>query len=374
VKYQKSQIQTDLYIFLSIIGILLIVGSLFIYSASSIYALETSGSSHYFVKRQVIGIILGLILLCCAAIVPLKTIKKLSPILFFSSLLLTAATLLPQFARHIHGSSRWMSLGGLTFQPSEMLKISLLLYLGYFLDKKSNKDQSFMKSFLPLIVILGTPSLILLKQPDFGFTVTLITTAIMLLFIAQFQIKRLLIGSLLLIPGAIALVVMYPYRLQRVLTFLNPWQDPQGKGFQIIQSLIAIGSGGVWGTGIAHSKQKFFYLPMQHTDFIFSIIAEETGFVGAVSLIVLYALFLYFGLRIGCQLSSRFSMFSTLGFVILISLQAVINIMVATGLAPTKGLGLPFISYGNTALVMNLCMLGIIINMVRQERLHTEKL
>jgi cell division protein FtsW len=160
------------------------------------------------------------------------------------------------------------------------------------------------------------------------------------------------------------LIAIRPYRMKRFLTFLNPWEDPQGAGFQIIQSLIAIGSGHWGGTGIAHSKQKFFYLPMQHTDFIFSIIAEESGFIGCFFLISLYMLLLYFGIRIAMQLPTVFAQLTVIGYTTLISLQTIINMAVATGLVPTKGIGLPFISYGNTALVCNLLMVSIITNIV----------
>jgi cell division protein FtsW len=187
-------------------------------------------------------------------------------------------------------------------------------------------------------------------------------------FITQQSLKYILITLTALIPAALALVVFKPYRLKRILTFLDPWSDPQGAGFQIIQSLIAIGSGGFWGLGISQSKQKFFYLPMQHTDFIFAIIAEETGLFGSSILLILYILFLYFGIRIFRQLTDNFSALATFGFIILITLQTVINLAVATGLAPTKGIGMPFVSYGNTALICNMAMLGLILNMIHSQK------
>ncbi|MDP3888956.1 MAG: putative lipid II flippase FtsW [bacterium] len=366
----KQQIRTDLNIFLLIVAILLLIGSVFIFSASSIYALEKFDSSSYFVKRQLVGIIIGLIALFVVSNIPLLYIKKYTPLFFFGSVALTALTLLSQVAHQVHGSSRWLTLFGFTFQPGELLKVTLFLYLAYFLEKKIYASSSLLHSGLPLLIILGLPSIILLKQPDFGFTVTLLVTAITLFFIARFQLRRLLVGIICMIPLCIGLIALYPYRVQRILTFLNPWKDPQGAGFQIIQSLIAIGSGGIWGIGIAHSKQKFFYLPMVHTDFIFSIIAEETGFLGTTFLLLLYILFLYFGLRIACNVKDTFTIFTILGFTILTSLQAIISIAVATGLAPTKGIGLPFVSYGNTSLVVNLIMVGIIINMVRSSTIE----
>lgn len=364
--YQKST--TDIKLLLLTVGALIVVGFLAIYSSSSVYALEHCGSATYYVRRQALGILLGLIAFAFARMLPLPFIKKCTPYFFFGMLGLTALTMVPHFAQSIHGSSRWIHLAGISFQPSELLKIAFIMYLAYFLAKRSTHAPSFIHGYVPFIVILGATSVILLKQPDFGLTVTLAATAFAILFIAKFQPKHIMFTFVALIPLAIGLVALKPYRLQRILTFLNPWADPQGAGFQIIQSLIAIGSGSFWGLGVGHSKQKFFYLPMQHTDFIFSIFAEETGFVGSLILIFLFGAFTYLGLRIASKLTDPFSLFATLGFVIFTSLQAIINLAVTTGLVPTKGIGLPFISYGNTSLVCSFCMLGLIINMAHENR------
>ena len=360
----KKNSKTDLNIFLFTISALIIIGLVFIYSSSSVYALEKFGSPHYFVKKQFFGLILGLIGLTAAFLFPLHLIKKLTPYIFFVTLGLTSITLVKGLSQKIHGSSRWIKICGFGFQPSEMLKLALILYIAYFISKKGDTVRSFFNGYLPVMIILGAISLILLAQPDFGLTVTLVTTTFMMLFIATFRSSHLLLTLFAMVPTAVYLVILKPYRLKRILTFLNPWSDPQGSGFQIIQSLIAIGSGSFYGVGIANSKQKFFYLPMQHTDFIFSIIAEETGFMGSLLIITLFILFAYFGMKIALQLTDKFGTFVLLGFVILISLQAIINLSVATGLAPTKGIGLPFVSYGNTSLVCSLAMVGLIINIV----------
>ncbi len=364
----KKQLSLDLRAFLLITSALIILGFIFIYSASSVYALERLGSSSYYVKKQFWGLLLGVLGLIVARALPLPFIKKASPYLFFGSFILTALTLVPGFSVHIHGSSRWLNLMGIVFQPSDMLKMAFLIYAAFLIEKKELRLSSHKSGFIPILALLGLVCLVLLKQPDFGLTVTLAVTTLSLLFIANMSMRYLLFLAAGLLPLAIALIFYKPYRLHRILTFLNPWADPQGAGFQIIQSLIAIGSGSAWGLGITHSQQKFFYLPMQHTDFIFSIIAEETGFFGTFLLISLFVLFLYKGLRIAWQLPDIFSLFVTLGFVILTSLQAIINIAVASGLAPTKGIGLPFISYGNTGLVCSICMVGLIINCVSQAK------
>lgn len=357
-----SEKQSSLIIFITSAFIFVFIGLVFIYSSSSVYALEKFGSAHYFVKKQLIGLLFGLIGLAIGRALPLSYLKKGAPYIFLAALLLSIAPLLPRLGQSINGSSRWITIAGISFQPSESLKMAFILYIAYLLTKKQSRLQSIFYGYLPLLCVVGVTSLVLLKQPDFGQTVTLCITAFALFFIAHCNPKHLLSTISTLIPAALFLIYIKPYRLKRILTFLNPWDDPQGAGFQIIQSLIAIGSGNFTGLGIAQSKQKFFYLPMQHTDFIFSIIAEETGLLGSFLLISLYIIFLYAGLKVALSTTDPFCFYTIGGFVILTSLQTIINIFVATGLMPTKGLGLPFISYGNSALMCNLAMLGVIIN------------
>jgi cell division protein FtsW len=365
---KKLPLYSDLHVFLTIVATLILIGCLFIYSSSSVYALETFGSSLFFVKRQCIGLCVGLFALCIGRMIPIATIKKMSPLLFLGSLFLVFLTLLPSFSRTIHGSSRWLTIAGFSFQPSELLKITLLFYVARFLEKKTNQGTLSLKKLIPFAFVIGVMCIILLKQPDFGMTVTLLLTTIILFFVAHANLKHILITVIGLAVSALFLIILKPYRLQRIITFLDPWQDPKGAGFQIIQSLIAIGSGKWIGTGIAHSRQKFFYLPMQHTDFIFSIIAEETGFIGSLFLMTLFILLLYFGIRIAHQLHNTFNTLVVLGFMIVIHLQTIMNLAVTTGLAPTKGVGLPFISYGNTSFVCYLFMIGVIINMVHETK------
>jgi len=358
--------KTGLGPFLLITLILATLGLVFIYSASSVFALEHYGNEAYFVYKQLVGLGLGLIGFIMACLIPGKMIKNLSPYLYLTTLVLTALTLLPRFALHINGSSRWLKLGGCGVQPSEFLKLAFIIYVAYLLVQKKHQKRSFWNSFVPLFLIFGITALVLLRQPDFGLTVVLSLTLFALLVIARVSSEYLWAAVAGFMPIVGLLIWFKPYRLKRILTFLDPWSDPQGAGFQIIQSLIAVGSGGVWGLGISCSKQKFFYLPMQHTDFIFAIIAEEIGFVGSVAIISLYILWLYFGIKLAWSMQDEFATFLTLGFVILISMQAMINLGVVTGLLPTKGVGLPFISYGCSSLVANLAMLGVIFSLARR--------
>ncbi len=353
------------WLFAGSIIALIIYGLVFIYSASSVYALERLGNAHYYAQKHIIGLILGISSFVFTIFLPLDFIKKITPYGFLLSICLTALTMVSAITRTIHGSSRWLKIGAFAFQPSELLKFAFILYLAYFFSKKASNKATLTALYIPFLCILGITSLVLLMQPDFGLTITLCATGILLAFIAGVQTKHLTTTLALVMPILLFLIYLKPYRIKRILTFMNPWADPQGSGFQIIQSFIAIGSGKLWGIGIGQSKQKFFYLPMQHTDFILAIIAEETGFVGSVLVILLFIFFLYAGLQLALSKRDLFARYSICGFVLLLSLQAVINIAVATGLVPTKGIGLPFISYGNSSLVCTLAMLGIIVRMIK---------
>jgi len=359
----------DLRALLAIAAVLTLLGLIFIYSSSSVYALERFGSPHYFLRKQLIYLIPSFIAFLCFAAVPIALFRRFAPFLFLGSLGLTVLTFVPSLGFKMHGSYRWLRIAGVSVQPSEVLKLFLIVYIGFFIERKRKYVASLLHSYLPFLIILGVTFFVLLKQPDFGSVVTLLVTSFILLFVADFKMMYLLVTIASAIPIGIVLIFSQTYRLNRILIFLNPWSDPRGRGFQIIQSLIAIGSGSIWGLGISNSKQKFFYLPMQHTDFIFPIIAEETGFVGASIIVLLFFLFSYFGIRVAMQMTSMFGLFTTLGFVVLISVQAVINLMVTTGLLPTKGLGLPFVSYGGTALLCVWAMMGLIANFVRCERI-----
>ena len=362
----KNTLLKDMRILVIITFLLSIIGCIFIYSSSSVYALEKCGSANYFVIKQIIGFIIGCMGLVAIQFVPASLIKKLCPLALLLTMALTGLTFISFFARRIHGASRWISLGGIAFQPSEFLKMALILYVSYIMAKKDWSQASCMRDYVPLLLVISIPCSLILAQPDFGLTVTLALTIFMMFFLASFRLQHLSLSLLVLIPAAISLMLLKPYRLKRILVFLNPWEDPLGSGFQIIQSLIAVGSGHLWGLGIGNSRQKFFYLPMQHTDFIFSVMAEEVGFAGTTIIICLYILLLYYGLRISWHIKDKFSSLVIAGFSMVTSLQAIINIAVTTGLVPTKGIGLPFVSYGNTSLVCNLLMVGIVINLVRE--------
>jgi cell division protein FtsW len=362
---QEQRLTRDIRMFVSMASCLIVVGLIFIYSSSSVFALEKYGNAAYFLNKQLIYLGLGIVGFCVLRLIPVDWLKRRASYLFLGTIVLTALTLVPFFALRVHGSNRWLSFAGFAFQPSEFLKLTLFIYLGLIFSRKQNRLKSFTATYLPCLMVLGGVSLLLLLQPDFGSVVTIFCTAFAMFFVAEFNYWHLLVTGLLSLPVTLYLIFAKSYRLQRILVFMDPWSDPQGRGFQVIQSLIAVGSGGLWGLGIGQSKQKFFYLPMQHTDFIFSIVAEEVGFVGSFLLVAMFLGLCFYGFRVVTQLHDSFAFFTSLAFVVFITLQAVINFMVVLGLLPTKGLGLPFVSYGGTALIAYCCMVGLMVNFAK---------
>lgn len=357
----------DFHMLCWIIVALMLIGLVFVYSSSSVYALAYAHDAAFFLKKQALGLVLGVIAALLCSRIGVDGWYRLAPWTFLGSLLLTVLTLVPGLAFRVHGSARWIRIAGFVFQPSEILKWSVVLFIAYILARKETMLKTVWRRYVPILIAVGAACLVLLKQPDFGLSVTIAATVLCLLFIAYPDWKYVAGLLLAAVPLAGLLIYLEPYRVKRILTFLNPWQDPQGAGFQVIQSLIAIGSGGIFGVGISQSRQKFFYLPMQHTDFIFSIIAEETGFLGSCVVIALFLLLLLKGLQLSWHLCQPFARYVVQGFTILVSVQAVINIAVAVGLFPTKGIGLPFVSYGNSSLLCSMAMVGIIAGCVRSE-------
>ena len=346
--------------------ILVLIGCIFIYSSSSIFALESHGAAHYFVTRQLAAAAASFVLMIIIAHIPLSLIQTVTPWGFaFSLLVMSIPFTLPSHARIVHGSARWITIMGTSLQPIEFTRVIFILMLAFIMAKPTFAHQSFWRSIASIATVTGPLVVLLLLQPDFGQAFLCTVTALLMFTMIQQDLKHMVTLLGFGLCGTILLVIMKPYRLRRFLTFLHPWKDPQGAGFQIIQSLIAIGSGGITGIGIGQSRQKFFYLPMQHTDFIFSIIAEETGLWGTCLLIILYAIILYCGVYLSWHASNPFAQLAIFGHTTCLSLQAIIYLAVATGLAPTKGIGLPFVSYGMSSLIAHGCMLGIIIACVR---------
>ncbi len=348
--------------------ILIGFGLVAIYSTSAIFAEERFGDGLFFLERQLLWVLLGLVVMLIAWRIKYKWIRVLSNPLLFLTFTLLVLVLLPQFGREAGGAQRWLRIGGgFSFQPSELAKLALLIYLADYLVRKQDRLKSFSRGFLPPLLMVGGIAGLIFLQPDMGTGVFLGMISFFLLFIAGVKIIHLTGLALFFLSVFYFLVITADYRLRRILTFFDPGKDPLGAGFQLAQSFLALGSGGIRGVGLGESRQKLFYLPAAHTDFIFSIVGEELGFLGTVSLIILFLVFLWAGMRIASRASDLFGYLLGAGITLTIVLQAIINMGVATGTLPTTGIPLPFISFGGSSLLFSLAGVGLLLNISRQK-------
>ncbi len=341
------------------------LGVVMVFSSSSIMAVRDYGDSLYFLKRQGAYALLGFAAMALLMRIDLEILRKAAwPVLGVCALLLLAV-LIPGVGKNVGGAARWIKIAGFTFQPAEFVKIGLVLFLAHSLARKQEKVKSFRFGFLPYVLILSVLIGLLLAQPDLGSALTLGVVAIAMLLVAGTRLSYLASIGLIALPFLYFMVMNVDYRRRRILAFLNPWEDPSNTGFQIIQSWIAFGSGGALGQGLGESKQKLFFLPEAHTDFIFSVIGEELGFIGVVVIAAMFMLLISRGLRTSINAPNEFSCFLAFGVTLLIGMQAFVNMAVVLGMVPTKGLALPFISYGGTSLVTTLAAIGLLLNVSR---------
>ena len=345
--------------------ILICIGIVMIYSASSIYACERYKDGFFFLKRHISFLIIGVFLTFLVMGVDYRKFRRFARPLLILSLSLLVLVLIPGIGREVSGARRWFRFKFISFQPSELAGLSMVIYIADFITRKGKVIKQFLKGFLPPICILGAYALLILMQPDLGTALAVGLVVFIMLFVAGVRVSYLLSMVLVSLPILYILIFSVPYRRMRILAFLNPWLDPKGSGFQIIQSQIALGSGGIFGVGLGHSKQKLFYLPAAHTDFIFSIIGEELGLLGTLGVIILFIIFIQQGLKVIKNATEKFGYFLALGIVLMISLKCIINIGVSCGLLPTKGLPLPFISYGGSSFIFDIVSVGILINIAR---------
>jgi cell division protein FtsW len=284
------------------------------------------------------------------------------------ALLGLALVLIPGLGHKVSGARRWFRFGWLSIQPSEVAQLAVIVYLSDLLTRKRGQLQNWIYGVLPPVIVLGATLGLILLEPDLGTAVALGLVALGLLFIAGIPPKVVAAMGLSAIPAVIGLILIKPYRVRRILAYLNPWADPEGAGFQLIQSLVALGSGGLFGLGLGESRQKLFYLPAAHTDFIFAVIGEELGFVGVSMVLILLWLLVWYGLRIALCSPEPFGVFTGIGIALLLALEALVHIGVTAGAIPTKGLPFPFISYGGTALIVNLVSVALLLNLSRTPR------
>jgi len=338
------------------------IGIVMVYSASSALALKKYGTDFYFLKKQALFALIGLLVLVVCKHVPYKIYRHLTYPLLLVSILFLVALQVSGLTHSAGGSARWLRFGGFTFQPSEFARFALIIYLAYSLSKKMADIKDFYIGFLPHVIVLGVFTLLIFIQPDFGSIVILGMITWIMMFIGGVRILHLATSLILLLPLAYVFLTRADYRVSRLVSFLNPWQYPTNEGYQIIHSFMAFGTGGIWGAGIGKGYQKLFYLPEPHTDFIFSVIGEELGLIGVLFILFLYFMILWRGIHIAKNAKDMFGTFMAIGFTAAITLQACINMCVTLGLLPTKGLTLPFLSYGGTSLLINMACVGILMN------------
>jgi len=358
------------YILLGILLILLILGILVLYSVSAPISQERFGGSFYYLKRQILlGFLPGIILCFFFSKIPLVYLKKIIPFLFFVNLVLLGMVFLPKIGVSIGGASRWISLGSISLQPSEFLKISFIIYLAAWLTKNENfqvkKQKESLNEKLRIIaflIIIGIVVCLLIFQPDFSTMVIIVAIALLMFFSAKTPFWATALILLFILGSFILLLQFAPYRLARIKVFLNPEIDPLGIGYQLSQSLIAVGSGGISGLGLGMSHQKLGFLPHPLADSIFAVFAEETGLIGSLILILLFLVFFWRGIEISKNSQGEFSQLAALGISSWIILQAFWHIGSLIGLLPLSGIPLPFISYGASHLVTELSGVGILLN------------
>jgi cell division protein FtsW len=369
----KEKGSPDFAMFLLVL-ILVTTGLIMVYSASAILAHDRYGSSYYFFARQLIWVLVGGGLMWVVSRMDLENLRALAIPGLILSLFLMVLVCVPGIGKTVGGAQRWFRLGPFSFQPSEVLKLAMVFYLADSLDRRRNALSQF-SGIIPYLVLLGISMILLEKQHDFGTAVLLAAVTLLLLFLTGLRWAFFLIPLSILVPVFTFLVESADYRMKRITAFLNPWEDPQGSGFQLIQSLIAVGNGGPLGVGLSNSSQKLFYLPDPHTDFIFAIIAEELGFIGAGLLVLLFAALILRGFQLASLAGRReggfFMALLAAGITGLVGIQALANLGVVTGLLPTKGITLPFISYGGSSMVFTLVSMGMLFNISREVRLPT---
>lgn len=345
--------------------ILIAIGVGMIYSASAVMAQKRFGDSTYFLRRQLLWCGVGLVLMLVVALQDHRSFRTWALPLLFLGLAGLVVVLLPHLGVMVKGARRWLRIGPLTIQPAELVKVGIVLYLAQYLARKGDRVGDFRWGFLPPLVVVGLILALILVEPDLGTAAVIGLVTLSLLFVGGARLGHLgLIGMVAL--GALYMLIMrVPYRRQRVLSFLDPTSDPTGVGFQVTQSILALGGGGPFGVGLGEGRQKLFYLPEPHTDFVLAALGEELGFVGTAAVVLLLALFVAKGLSIAMAATDPFGRYLALGVTFLVGFHTLINVGVITGMLPTKGLPLPFLSYGGSSLVVNMIGTGILVSVSR---------
>lgn len=363
--FKKDGLAYDLNL---LIPVMLLTGIslVMVFSSSSALAARKFGNAYYFLNRQSIFVVVGICTLLVCRYFPYRLLRfswSTYTVMGVAIVLLLAVN--SSLGHTAGGATRWLHFGPISFQPSEFARFSMIIYLAYSLNRKHEEGKNidhFSIGMVPHLFFLSVFSVLILMQPDFGSVVILTAMTWIILFVGGIRLTHLLLPMIPLLPLAGYIMTMEEYRLRRWLTFLDPWKNPSGDGYQIIQSLMAFGSGGFWGTGLGKGYQKLFYLPEPHTDFIFSVVGEELGLIGVLVILGAYAFIMKEGFMIAARTRDRFGALIAAGLTTAIGIQACIHMGVALALLPTKGITLPFLSYGGTSLVLNMACIGLLMN------------
>ena len=350
----------DKWLFAATIGLALF-GLVMVYSASAIIAQKENGNQYYYVIKQGVWTGIGLVAMFVTMHLDYRWLRNQR--LVYALLIVTALMLLAVFGfPRINGAHRWIKLSRFSIQPSEISKITLAIFMAYFLERRAGEEGSFLKTFVPAAAVTGLLATLVVAEPDLGTALMLAVIFVVVIYTAGARLLHLGMAAAPALVALAGLLILVPFRLKRLLIFLDPWPDAQGGGYQIVQALLAIASGGLHGLGFAQGKQKLLFLPFAHSDFIFAVIGEELGLAGGLGVVLVFGLFLWRGMRTSLRAPDRFAMLLSLGLVTSIVAQALFNMSVVLALLPTKGIPLPFISYGGSSLVPTLAAAGVLLN------------
>ncbi|WP_163970745.1 stage V sporulation protein E [Oceanobacillus halotolerans] len=365
----KNQQEKPDFTLLAVIIALLVVGIVMVYSSSFVWSDYKYGDTLYYVKRQLLFVGAGLVAMFALMRVPYTIWKKYANVILLACFILLILVLIPGIGMVRGGARSWIGVGAFSIQPSEFMKLGLIMFLSTYLAANQKYITSFKKGFFPALILVFAAFGLIMLQPDLGTGVVLVLTCMVLIYTAGAKISHFVWLGILGIVGFLFLILSAPYRISRITAFLNPWEDPLGDGFQIIQSLYAIGPGGLLGVGLGESLQKYFYLPEPQTDFIFAVLSEELGFIGGTVMIGLFLLLFWRGIRIALEAPDQFGRFLALGITSMLTIQIMINVSVVIGLIPVTGITLPFLSYGGSSLTLTLCSVGILLNVSRHAKM-----
>src|SRR5881394_3491960 len=355
-----QKLQIDRWLFSATIGLALF-GVVMVYSASAVIAQQENHSQFFYLTKQALWTSIGLGAMFVAMNFDYQKLNRRW--IVYGLLLVTVLLLVAVFGfRPINGARRWIRLSSFSLQPSEIAKLALVLFLARFLDRRAGDEASFFRTFIPCMLVIGLLAGLVIKEPDLGTALMLGISGVVVCFAAGVRPRHVFYASVPALLYVAKMLIFTPFRMRRLASFIDPWADAQGTGYQTVQSLIAVGSGGVHGLGFAQGRQKLLFLPFAHSDFIFAVVGEELGLVGALIIVFVFAIFLWRGLRAALRAPDRFGMLLGIGIVIGIVAQALLNMSVVLALVPTKGIPLPFISYGGSSLVPTLAGVGILLN------------